>query len=140
MKDQIVKADNTDCKDLLRKIGKSQKDRIPFLITRNRNLPMMRKILDKNWNVLQINPELEETFQNYMFVAFKRNKNFQEIIGSHTIKYRKEFKTHLENRKAKYEPCNTNKSSLHCKEVQGYETQKLYNIFHNLNCKSKFIT
>ena len=131
MKDQIVKADNTDCKDLLRKIGKSQKDRIPFLITRNRNLPMMRKILDKNWNVLQINPELEETFQNYMFVAFKRNKNFQEIIGSHTIKYRKEFKTHLENRKAKYEPC---------KEVQGYETQKLYNIFHNLNCKSKFIT
>ena len=60
---------------------------------------MMRKILDKHWNVLQINPELEETYQNYMFVAFKRNKNFEEIIGSHTIKCRKEFKAHLENRK-----------------------------------------
>ena len=36
---------------------------------------MMRQTIDKHWDVLQINPELQETFQNNPFVAFKRNKN-----------------------------------------------------------------
>lgn len=124
-----MKADNTDCKDLLRKIGKSQKDRIPFLITRNRNLPMMRKILGKNWNVLQINPELQETFQNDRFVTFKRNKNLQEIVGGHTIKNGKGFKAHSKSRKEKCDPCNTSKPSLYYKQLidtsifRSYQTQ-----------------
>ena len=36
---------------------------------------MMHKIIHKHWNVLQINPELEEIFPNNPFVAYKRNKN-----------------------------------------------------------------
>ena len=36
---------------------------------------MMRKIISKHWNILQINPGLEEMFQNSPFVAYKRNKN-----------------------------------------------------------------
>ena len=47
---------------------------------------MMSKIINKHWSVFQINPVLQETFQNNPFVAFKRNKNSQEIIGGHTIK------------------------------------------------------
>ena len=39
---------------------------------------MMRKIINKHWSVLQINPKLQETFQNNLFVAFKGNKNLQE--------------------------------------------------------------
>ena len=70
---------------------------------------MMRKIINKYWNVLQINPELRETFQNNPSVAFRKNKNLQEIIGGHTIKNGgKGLKTHLENRKGKCKPCNTN--------------------------------
>lgn len=49
--------------------------------------------------------------------GIKRKKNLQDITGSHTIKNGKIFKTHLENRNGKYEPCNTNKSSLCCKQV-----------------------
>ena len=52
---------------------------------------MMHKILDKHWNVLQINPQFHETFQNNPFAALKRNKNLQEIIVGHTIKKRKSF-------------------------------------------------
>ena len=37
-------------------------------------LCVMRKISNKHWNALQINLELQETFQNNLFVAFKRNK------------------------------------------------------------------
>ena len=47
---------------------------------------MMRKIIKKHWNVFQINPALEVIFQNNPFVAYKRNKNLQQITGVHTIK------------------------------------------------------
>ena len=45
----------------------------------------MRKISNKHWNTLQINLELQETFQNNLF---------EEIIGGHTIKNGKVFKAH----------------------------------------------
>ena len=83
------------------------KDGIPCVITYNRKLPMMGKIINKHWNFLQINPKLQETFQNNPFVAFKRNKNLQEIMGGHTIKNRKVFKAHSKSRKGKSELCNT---------------------------------
>ena len=89
MKDQLDKVDNTDQKDLLRKQENSNKIKIPCLITDNRKLPMMRKIINKHWNVLQINPELQQIFQNNQLVIFKRNKNLQEIIGGHTFKMEK---------------------------------------------------
>ena len=75
----------------------------------------MCKIINKHWNILQINPELQGTFQNNPFVAFKRNKNLQEIIGGHTIKNGKVHKAHSKNRKGKCEPCNTSKPSLYSK-------------------------
>ena len=105
----------------------------------------MRKTINKHWNVLQINPKLQEAFQNKPFVTFKRNKNLQEIIAGHTIKNGKVFKVHSKNRKGKCEPCNTSKPSLCCKQVidtstfRNYQTQQLYTIFHKLNWKSKFI-
>ena len=105
----------------------------------------MLKIINKHWNVLQINPKLQETFQNNPFVAFKRNKSFQKLLGGHVIKNGKVFKVHSKNRKGKSEPCNTSKPSLCCKQVintstfRSYQTQQLYTIFHKLNCKNKFI-
>ena len=57
MKDEIDKVDNIDRKRLVKKKRKNIKDRIPCLITYNRKLPMMRKIISKHWNVLQNNPE-----------------------------------------------------------------------------------
>ena len=64
----------------------------------------MFEIFSKYWNALQINLKLLKTFKNNPFVAFKRNKNLQETIGSYTIKNRKVFKIFLENRKGKCEP------------------------------------
>ena len=40
---------------------------------------MMRKIVNKHWNVLQINSKLQETFENNPFVAFKRNKTYKKL-------------------------------------------------------------
>ena len=52
---------------------------------------------------------MREIFQKTTLLAFKRNKNLQEIIGGHTIKNVKVFNTYLESRKEKREPCNTNR-------------------------------
>ena len=60
---------------------------------------MVHKIFNKHWNVLQINLELQETFQRNLFVAFKRNKILQEIIGGHTIKNGKVYKAHSKKQK-----------------------------------------
>ena len=54
---------------------------------------------------------MRETFQNILFVAFKRNKNLEESSEGHTIKIEKVFKTDLENRKRKSEPSNIYKLS-----------------------------
>ena len=78
-------------------------------------------------------------------MAFKRNKNLQEIIGDHTIKNGKVLKAHSKNRKGNCELCNTSKPLLCCKQIietstfQNHQTQQLYTIFHKLNCKRKFI-
>ena len=101
LKDELGKAGNIDRKDLLREKEKNIKDRTPCLITYDIKLSMMRKIISKHWNVLQINPKLQETFQNNPFVAFKRNKNLKEITGGHTIKNGKVFKAHSKTRKGK---------------------------------------
>ena len=68
-----------------------------------------QRIINKYCNVLQINPKLREAFQNNPFVVFKRNKILHEIIGGRIIKNGNVFKTHLENKKEKCEPCNINK-------------------------------
>ena len=112
---------------MLSKKEKNIKDRIPCLITYNRKLPMMCKIINKHWNVFHIN--LWSVFQNNPFVAYKRNKNLQEIIGGHTIKNGKVFKAHSKSREGKCETCNTSKPSLCCKQVidtsafKSYQTQ-----------------
>ena len=126
LNDEIDKVDNIGRKDMLSKKEKNVKDRIPCLITYNRKLPIMRKIINKHWNVLQINPGLEEIFQNNPFVAYKRNKNLQEIIGGHTIKNGKVFKAHSKSREGKCESCNKSKSSLYCKQVIDTSTFQSY--------------
>ena len=63
LKDQIDKVDNIDQKDILSKKEKGNKDKIPCLITYNRKLPMMRKIISNHWNFLQINLSYEKHFR-----------------------------------------------------------------------------
>ena len=65
---------------------------------------MMCKIINKHWNVLQINLGLQETFQNNLFVAYKRYKKLQETIGDQTTKNGKVFKAHSKSREGKCEP------------------------------------
>ena len=39
--------------------------------------------MNRNWNILQINTELQRVFKDTPMIAFKRSKNLQEIVGGH---------------------------------------------------------
>ena len=85
LNDEIDKVDNIDRKDLLSKKEKNIKDRIPCLITYNRKLPMMCKIINKHFNVLQINPGWKKYFKTILLWHIKETKTYkklQEVIRS----------------------------------------------------------
>ena len=59
------------------------------------NTPNISEIVNRNWNILQINTEFHGVFQATPMIAFKHSKNLQEIIGGHTVKQGKVFKKNL---------------------------------------------
>ena len=63
----------------------ANKPRIPLVLKFNRTLPNIKKVIDEHWHLLQINPKLKNAFQGKPIIAYKRNRNLKEIIGSNKI-------------------------------------------------------
>ena len=63
----------------------ANKPGIPLILKLNRTLPNIKKIIDEHWHLLQINPQLKNAFQGKPIIAYKRNRNLKEIIGSNKI-------------------------------------------------------
>ena len=72
-----------------------EKNRIPLSITYYRTLPNSSKIVNRNWNILQINTKIDRVFQATPMIVFKRSRNLQEIIGGHMVKQGKVFKKNM---------------------------------------------
>ena len=52
----------------------------------------MRLLLDNymtNWHLLKINNEIYKVFTEKPIIAYRRNKNIQDLIGSNTIENNK---------------------------------------------------
>ena len=71
--------------ELLNKIKTSNTERVPLAVTYNRTLPDLKTIIDRNWHILQIEPNLKEIFAEPPIMAFKRNKSFRDIIGGNKV-------------------------------------------------------
>ena len=63
-------------------------------MTYNKTLPNISKVVNRNWNIVQIDIEFLGVFQTKPMIAFKRIfcKNLQEIFGGYTVKQGKVFK------------------------------------------------
>ena len=113
---------------------KNNKNRIPLSITYNRTLPNIFKIVNRKWNILQINTEFHRVFQATLI---KRSKNFQEIIGSDTVKKGKVFKKNLATLNGKSVPCSSTRPSqcrtqaLNTQTFMGQQTKRTFNISTN---------
>ena len=121
------------------------KQSIPISVTYNRTLPKIKSIVDKHWHVLQVNPELKERFQSSPIIAFRKNKNLKQIIGSNTTEHNKKLIRSSNKINGKSSPCLSKTRTLCCKQVisttsfKSNQTNRIFKIFHNINCKSTFL-
>ena len=78
---QMEKVDVTERKVLLQNNEKRNSKKNTLLVLRyNRTHIKSRK---KKWHILQINHKFRSVFVNKPTIAFKRNKNIQDLIGGH---------------------------------------------------------
>ena len=91
-----------------RKIKKknNSQNNIPLVLTYNRTLSNI-EVISKNWYILQINSSFRYVFDNKPKIAYKRNKNRQELIVNKVInKTWKYFKKEIEKRQGKNKTFN----------------------------------
>ena len=60
---------------------KNTSKRIPFVVTYNRTLPPISKILRKHWSILQLDKNLKSLFQEPPVIAYRRCRNLRDLIG-----------------------------------------------------------
>ena len=92
-----------------------------------------------------IDPELKEVFAEPPMMAYRRNRNLKDIIGSNTIRDGTVFRKKTTHKLGMCSPCKSKAGNLCCKhllettEFQSNQTNKTYKIFHDVNCKSKMV-
>ena len=145
IKNEIRKVENINRKELIEKQKRKDNSRIPLCLTYSRNMPPISKHIIEKWNILQINENFKNIFKENPIVAYRKNKSIKEIIGGNTIVNNKVYKSKINQDLGQCKPCNTNRPSLCCKQVvntdtfQSVITKKVYQIYHRVDCKSKYV-
>ena len=83
--EQIQKATKHERTGLLNKEKAETGNHLTLCVTYNKNLPNIKKILEKHWRISSVNPELKKVFQNKPLLAFHNNKNLRQLIRGNTI-------------------------------------------------------
>ena len=123
---------------------KTTNRRIPFITTFHKALPNIKSAIDKHWNILKINSDLQDTFKDKPFIAYRRNRNLKDLIGQTTIKNNKVVRQKKKSQ-GKCRPCLTKTNNLCCRQINStssftsHQTKQSYTIFHNTTCKSTFV-
>ena len=145
MNQQIQKASDVERTELLKDEPKSIKKKLtPFVTTYNRNLPDVKKCIDKTWNLLQINDNIKQSFIEKPFIVYRRKQNLRDILGQTTI-LNNQVKKSNRLKTGKCSQCLSSAKNLCCKQVKSTKTftsnitKKKFDIFHHTNCKSKFV-
>ena len=111
----------------------------------NRTLPNIKEIVMKHWHLLRTNPNLAEIFQSPPISAFRRNRNLRDIIGTKLIENGKVKSKFTNKIQGKCTPCLANNRIPCCKQVvhtttfRSNQMNRIFQIYHNLNCKSKYV-
>ena len=144
IKEQIERVDCLD-RELLIIENKPKKSKIiPLSVTYNKNLPNIKSILDKHWHILKSNNQHEQIFKENPIIAFRKNKSLKDIIGGNTIEENKRKLKVKKKTTGKCSPCFSNKG-LCCNHIlntstfQSSQTKETFNIYHHVNCKSKYV-
>ena len=124
-------------------IERGYTNRIPLVLTYNRTLPNVKRAISNNWNLLRINQEFKNVFQEPPILVFRRNRNLYDLLGCKNIVDGKLQRLSKKKKIGFSTKCFSKSGNLCCKQVvhtqtfKSSVTQKAYHIFHDFNCKSK---
>ena len=132
---------------MLKEKEKSNQQPLTFITTYNRTLPNLKKVIDKNWHILQLNDQLQKTFSEKPVISYRRNRNLKDIIGSNIISNEKVVrkKVSLKQQQRYCSPCNSRRNNLCCKQdlktntFKSTSTNEEFKIYHELTCKSTYL-
>ena len=96
---------------------KNTSKRIPFVVTYNRTLPPISKILRKHWSILQLDNNLKSLFEEPPVIAYRRCRNLRDLIGGNKLVNDKCLKPKTKHTIKKCEPCRIKEGSLCCKQM-----------------------
>ena len=141
---QINKAKIIPRNELLTENIKKPSKRIPLSIKYNRTMPALSKIINKHWDLLQIDNEINDIFTERPIFAYKRNKNLKDLIGGNVIENNLKVirKTKENTTVGKCQPCYGRTDCLCCKQLKNTDTfssdrtSRSYKILHNVNCRT----
>ena len=142
LKVQFERASGKQREDLLTYQTRERIDQIPLVTTFHRQLPDFKSVIEKHWNLLQINEDLKTVFNNHPVYGYRRNKNLKDIIGQTTLRNNKVVRKNKTLTPGKCSPCRSRYNNLCCKQVESttvftsHQTQQTYKILHNTNCRS----
>ena len=142
LKNQFDRACSKQRQDLLNYQTREKTDRIPLVTTFHRQIPDFKSVIEKHWNLLQINQDLKTTFKDSPVYGYRRNKNLKDIIGQTTLRNNKVLRKNRILIPGKCSPCRSRYNNLCCRQVQStssfksYQTQEIFKILHNTNCRS----
>ena len=127
--------------NLLKNKKKKRSNRIPFVVTYNRTLPNLGAIINKHWNILQIDPKMKEKFSDRPILAYRRCKNLRDIVGSNKFSNNKVVRPRNDHGECK--PCISRIDCQCCRQLKqtttfsSKTTYKSFYIRHKKpNCKS----
>ena len=83
--EEINRAANVDRETLLTYKEKTESNRIPLVVTYNKRLPNLKKILEESWSTLHINETEKAKFKEEPLVCYRKNKNLRDILGQTRI-------------------------------------------------------
>ena len=117
VKEQVNRAKAIIREDTLHSKEKKESFGIPFVTTFNRTLPPLAAIFRKHWSLLSLNQKLEDAFDEYPVMAFKRCRNLKDYLGSNTIENDRVKRSKHKKMNGTCKPCFDRTNDLCCKQA-----------------------
>ena len=93
---------------------KEADNRLRLVVTYDNRLPNIKKILDEDWKILQINENEGRKFSEKPRLCYKRNKNLRDILGQTRIKNNKVVRRTEDPPKGRCTPCRGRSDAKCC--------------------------
>ena len=75
----VTESQFSDRTEALRNKTKNAKEILPFVTTYNPTTPNLKKILMKNWHIIQQQPKLAHIFKQAPIVSYRKEKSLKAL-------------------------------------------------------------